>query len=217
MTFRKLKTLRKLKKLSKRNIKKMKGGTVVLDPRTRPGEYGFIIGTNPTGRADANLLNFLGVKATLVHGRINLPNFYKYPEKVVPGFNISFSNAYLGLSPANQIIAKRYIKYIAIERMFDARSHRRLGHPLDPKHAYIYALTRNLENHVIILDNLLGNMEMSKEQTERNIEIYKAEFALLLEGPVEDIDPENMRATAPYGRWVDPTEPLEDGEIDETN
>jgi len=201
----------------------MKGGTVVLDPRTRHGEYGFIIGTNPTGRADANLLNFLGVKATLVHGRINLPNFYKYPEKVVPGFNISFSNAYLGLSPANQIIAKRYIKYIAIERMFDAKSHQSQGRSLDPKHAYIYALTRNLENHVVILDNLLKldhlfkDLEMSKEQTERNIEIYKGEFALLLEGPVEDIDPENMRATAPYGRWVDPTEPLEDGEIDETN
>jgi hypothetical protein len=187
--------VKKSKRKMKRNRKTRKGGglTITWD--------GSIEATNNTGRADALILFNLNVRCRPVAGKLPLPTFYGKPTQIVPGFDKSFKDAYLELDGRRKKNIKDLIKYACYERLADGFSHKKIGHPTDDGHAYMYAVTKMLGDYVKDLDYPTGSKEQSEEQYLRIIEIYKGEFKNILGDDVNKSKVDSDVSTAPYDRY----------------
>lgn len=179
----------------KRNRKTRKGGGLTIMPDGR------IVATNNTGKADALILTKLNVRCRFIGGKLHLPSFYGKPTQVANGFDKSFKDAYLASEIKNKNDIKTLIKYACYERLEDGFSHKKIGHPTDEGHAYMYAVTKMLGDFIKDLEYPTGSKEQSESQYSRIIEIYMGEFKNLLGDDVNKSKDPSDSSAAPYDRY----------------
>ena len=176
------------RKRNKRKTKRMKGGTLEYNGRRH-----VFVGVNNTGRADAYLLNLLGVKLEPeVDPRqgIDLVSFYGNPETKIHGVRKSFRDYYLELDSEGQEGVRNFINFIKAERVNDRLRYlaKNPGAPLDSRHIHIYSVTSRLKDFINLIDPPLhksGTVKgtfFNEKEKERFNEIYAGEFRELV-GP----------------------------------
>ena len=177
-----LKYMKTKRKGNKRKTKR-KGGTL------RVNRDGSFQGVNNTGRADAYLLNLLGVRVDPRQG-IDLLAFYGNPEKKIPGVQRSFRDYYLELDPDGQEGVRNFINFIKDERVNDTLRFlaSNPGFLPDSGHINAYAVTSTLKDFINLIDPPLDKSgavqgtEFSSADKASFKHIYANEFRLLL-GP----------------------------------
>jgi len=173
------------KRKGNRKTKRMKGGT--LEYNVRRHEFR---GVNNTGRADAYLLNLLGVKLERGEQNIDLLAFYGNPESKIHGVEESFRDYYLALDPDAQEGVRNFINFIKAERVNDRLRYlaRNPGAPLDGGHVHMYAVTSRLKDFINLIHPpyrkrgvVQGTFFTQRDKDSFN-HIYEGEFSNLV-GP----------------------------------
>ena len=170
---------------NKRKTKRIKGGTLEYNDRSR-----VFRGLNNTGIADAYLLNLLGVTLEPMVYKINLLAFYGNPEMKIPGVVRSFRDYYLALNEENRDYVRNLINFIKAERVNDRLLYlaKHPGAPLDGGHVHMYAVASRLKDYINLIDppsHKIGVVQgtfFSETEKDTFNHAYAGEFELLV-GP----------------------------------